>query len=290
MPNNGLGRGLSSLIPQKIKKDSGETVVFDDQAKDGRDRILQLAPAQIKVNPRQPRRDFGEYDMEELVNSIKEYGIIQPLIVTREGDGYELIAGERRLRAARSLNLDQVPVIVRDARQQERLEVALIENLQRRDLNPIEAASAYRRLLDEFNLSQEEVARRVGKSRPSVTNLLRLLNLPTEIRQALEEGKITEGHAKYLAGLETEEKQLALFKKIIRQGLTINDTVKAIRRVGGTREAKIKINYADKDKEFALREFFGTKVEIKRKRQGGQIIIDFYSDEELREMIDKVKR
>jgi len=309
MANNGLGRGLSSLIPKKSQKssdDSGEEItVFDTGdavagSVQDKDKILQVDPDKIKVNPMQPRQSFEGYDMDELVDSIKEYGIIQPLIVTRDNgelfstkaseDKYELIAGERRLRAAKSIGLKEVPVIIREAREQEKLEVALIENLQRQDLNPIETASAYRRLIDEFNISQEEVAKRVGKSRPSVTNLLRMLNLPEEIKSALIEGRITEGHAKYLAGLDSEEKQLALFKKIVRNGLTVNNTMEEARRMGGTKAARIKINYADKDKEFAFREFFGTKVEIKRKGKGGQIIIDFYSDEELKEIIGKVEK
>ena len=290
--SNGLGRGLSSLIPQKVKKvatSSGEAVV-DIASNNDRGKILDIALEKIKVNPLQPRRNFAEKEMQELVDSIKKYGIIQPLIVTEKDGGYELIVGERRLRAAKLLNLASVPALVRMAREQEKLEMALIENLQREDLNPIEMALAYRKLVDEFNLTQEEVSLQVGKSRSSVANILRLLNLPEEIQEALMEGKISEGHAKLLSGLEGETKQFILFRRIIHNGLTTEETIKELRRMGGTKQARIKINYADKDKEFAFREFFGTKAEVKRKGKGGLVIINFYSDEELNEMVAKIRK
>ena len=286
--SNGLGRGLSSLIPQKNNKsgDSSDVgILFGDE----KDRVLKVDIEKIKVNAMQPRQSFSDTSIDELADSIKKYGIIQPLVITKVGDDYELIAGERRLRAAKKVGLDKVPVIVREAGEQERLEVALVENIQRENLNPIELAVAYRKLIDEFNLTQEELAKRLAKSRSSIANTLRMINLPDEIRQALIDGKIGEGHAKYLIGLDNEEKQMNLFRKIIRNNLTVSDTSQEARKMGGTRHARIKINYADKDKEFALREFFGTKTEIKRKGKGGQIIIDFYSDEELGEIIDKVK-
>jgi ParB family transcriptional regulator, chromosome partitioning protein len=290
---NGLGRGLSSLIPQKVNKKAvtpaGDAVVDLTTASD-KGRILELPPKEIAVNPRQPRHQFADKPMEELINSIKEYGIIQPLIVTKTAAGYELIAGERRLRAAQSLGLKTVPVIVRAAGEQEKLEVALIENIQREGLNPIELALAYRKLIDEFNISQEELARRIGKARPTVTNTLRLLNLPRDIQNALIEGRITEGHAKILVGLDSEEKQNAMLKDIMRQSLTVGKAMVAARVIGGTKKARIRINYGDKDKEFAFRDFFGTKVEIKRKGKGGQVIIDFYSDEELLNMVGKIKK
>ncbi len=284
---NGLGRGLNSLIPQKNQKDKDKTSAFSIQDKN---KVLQIEVTEIITNSRQPRQRFTDYKMDELVSSIKEYGIIQPLIVSPKNKGYELIAGERRLRAARELGLKKVPVIIRDANEQEKLELALIENIQREDLNPVETAIAYKQLLDEFNLTQEELSKRIGKPRPSIANTLRILNLPEEIKLALIDGKISEGHAKLLVGLNNEAKQMSLFRKIVHSGLSVGDTLKETRRMGGTKMAKIKINYEDKDKEFALREFFGTKVEIKRKRKGGQIIIDFYSDDELNEIIAKVKK
>ncbi len=290
--SNGLGRGLSSLIPKKVNKITssakGEAVVNTTTIAD-KGKILMVNPDKINFNPLQPRKSFSNSELSELVESIKQYGIIQPLIVSRKDNKYELIAGERRLRAAKIINLKEVPVIVRDVGEQEKLEVSLIENLQREDLNPIETGLAYRKLIDEFNLTQEEVAKKVAKARSSVTNALRFLNLPEEIQRALMENKISEGHAKYLVGLDSLEKQMIVFRKILRSKLSVYDTIQEIRRLGGTKKARVKINYADKDKEFAFREFFSTKVEIKRKGKGGQIIIDFFSDEELGEMAEKVR-
>ncbi|MBU0636888.1 MAG: ParB/RepB/Spo0J family partition protein [Patescibacteria group bacterium] len=291
--SNGLGRGLSSLIPQKIKRvtdlSTGKIAVEKVTLEVDKNRIFNVDPKKIKINPFQPRKSFVNKELQELVESIKQYGIIQPLIVTKQNDEHELIAGERRLRAAKMLNLAAVPVIIREAGQQEKLEIALIENLQREDLNAIERALAYRRLADEFNLKQEEVALRVGKSRPVIANSLRLLNLPEEIKQALIEKKIFESHAKLIVGLDTETKQFILFKKILHNNLTSEDTLQEARSMGGTKDARIKINYTDKDKEFAFREFFNTRVEIKRRGKGGKIIIDFYGDEELFGMVNKLK-
>ena len=180
-------------------------------------------------------------------------------------------------------------MIVRGANEQEKLEVALVENLQREDLNAVETALAYRRLIDEFNLSQEEVAKSAGKSRSAVSNTLRVLNLPEEVKMALVEGRITEGHAKILSGLEGEGKQMVLFRKMLNTKMSVDDTAREARHMGGTKQARVKINYADKDKEFAFREFFKSKAEIKRKGKGGQVIISFYNDEELEGMVGKIK-
>lgn len=290
--SNGLGRGLSSLIPQKVNKEtitaSGEAVI-NVLSKDDKNKILQISPEKIRVNPHQPRSRFADHQMDELADSIRQYGVIQPLIVSQTGGEYELIAGERRLRAAKIIGLEKIPIIIRDAGAQEKLEVALIENLQRENLNSVETALAYRKLIDEFNLIQEDVAKRVGKSRSSIANTLRILNLPEEIKLALMEGRITEGHAKLLIGFDTEVKQLALFRKILHTDMPINEAMQEARRMGGTKQARVKINYADKDKEFAFRQFFGTKVEIKRSGKGGQVIIDFFSDEELNEMANKLE-
>jgi len=290
--SNGLGRGLSSLIPQKVNKvavtSSGDAVINVTSAAD-KGKVLQLKPEQIGLNPMQPRKNFNEHQLHELVESVKQYGIIQPLIVTQKNGKYELIAGERRLRAAKALGLATVPAIVRQADEQQKLELALVENLQREDLNAIETAIAYRKLIDEFNLSQEELAIKVSRSRPVVTNTLRFLNLPEEIQNALIEGKITEGHAKIIVGLETEAQQFALYKKILLNKMSVDQSLKETRAMGGTKQARIKINYADKDKEFAFRQFFGTKAEVKRKGKGGEVVIYFYSDEELGELVAKIK-
>ena len=291
---NGLGRGLSSLIPQKINKVpgagvAGEAVVLT-VSDDEKSRVLKIAPEKISTNPQQPRKNFSESQLAELVESIKQYGVIQPLIVTKSANGYELIAGERRLRASRQLGLTEVPVIVREAGEQEKLELALIENLQRENLNPIETALAYKKLIEEFNLKQEDLAKRVGKARSSVANTMRYLNLPEEIQLALMQEKINEAHAKILAGLDSEVKQLTLFRKIVHAGLSAEATHEESRRMGGTKMARVQINYQDKDKEFVLREFFGQRVDIKRRAKGGEITIFFYSDDELNTIIEKVKK
>ena len=290
--SNGLGRGLSSLIPQKVNKAvatlAGEAVI--DVASDSdKSRVLQLKPEQIALNPMQPRKNFNEHQLNELVESIKQYGIIQPLIVTQKNGRYELIAGERRLRAAKNLGLLTVPAIIRQADEQQKLELALVENLQREDLNSIEMAMAYRKLIDEFNLSQDQLAAKVGRSRPVITNTLRFLNLPEEIQAALIQGRITEGHAKIIAGLDSEARQMALYKKVLLNKMSVEDSLMETRIMGGTKQARIKINYADKDKEFAFRQFFGARAEVKRKGRGGEVIIYFYSDEELGEMVSKIK-
>src|SRR3989338_8002321 len=226
MPNNSLGRGLSSLIPQKVKRTAvtaaGEAIVNVASQAD-KDKILNLPPEKISVNPSQPRRDFNEQRLNELVESIRIYGVIQPLIATRKGADYELIAGERRLRAAKVLGLAAVPVIIRRASEQEKLELALVENLQREDLNPIETALAYRKLLDEFNMTQNELAAKVGKSRPVITNTLRLLNLPEEIQAALINGRISEANARLLAGIESENQRQGFFEKILAEKRTVSE-------------------------------------------------------------------
>jgi ParB family chromosome partitioning protein len=252
---------------------------------------MQISPNDISVNPYQPRRKFSDAHINELVESIKIYGIIQPLIVTKKEDGgYELIAGERRWRSAKKLELPTVPVIIRNADAQEKLELALIENIQRQDLNPIETAISYRKLVDEFNLTQIELAGRVSKSRSSVANSLRLLNLPEEIQDALSEGRISEGHGKIILGQENEVKHIALFRKILHDGMSVSDT-SIESKVVKTSKSKIEkpVNYQDKDKELVIREYFGAKAEIKRKGLGGQVVIDFYSDDELEEIMNKLK-
>ncbi len=288
---NGLGRGLGSLIPNKKNQSSANLSAGVRTGADTENNTLELDIDNIKVNSLQPRKKFTDIDMDELVESIKEYGVIQPLIVAKKkiGNKYELIAGERRLRASKLSGLKKVPIIFRDVNEQQKLEVALIENIQRENLSPIDLAEAYQKLADEFNLTQEEIAKKMGKSRPSITNTLRMLKLPEEIQIALIDDKITEGHAKYLIGLDTEVKQMTLFRKILHNNLSVSDTNNEIKKIGGTKNARLKINYADKDKEFAFREFFGAKVEIKRKRSGGQIIIEFFSDDELLELTAKVK-
>ncbi len=282
--SNGLGRGLGSLIPQSntpVHQPLEDGLPVDVQ-------VLKVSTDLIKANPRQPRSNFNDPALNELVQSIREYGIIQPLVVSKVSGGYELIAGERRLRAARQMGLQEVPIVLREEKEQEKLGLALIENIQREDLNPVELAIAYKQLSEELNLNQEQLAKKLGKSRPGVTNTLRILQLPGEIQMALVNGEISEGHAKILVGLDSEQKQFELFQRIRNRRLTVDDTLLEARRMGGTKQGRIKIDYADKDKELKLREFFGAKTEIKRGKKGGQIIVHFYSDEELAGLIVKV--
>jgi len=288
--NSGLGRGLGSLIPQKSAKQPLTVRDENDDIVPYNGGVLMVSPDEVIANVFQPRHKFTDYKLDELAASIKEHGIIQPLIVGSKKNGkYELIAGERRLRASKLAGLKEVPVVIKDVADQDKLELALIENIQREDLNPIDCAMSYRRLIDEFKLTQEDVAKKVGKSRPVVANTLRFLNLPEEIKLALIDGKITEGHAKYIIGVEGEVKQMKLFRQILHSGLTVGDTSNEVRKMGGTKQARVKINYLDKDKEFTIREFFSAKAEIKRSGKGGQIVINFYSDDELNGMIDKLK-
>lgn len=289
---NGLGRGLDSLIPKKTinhlpveaLSEQGSALLVNDL-----DRIVKVNPNIIAINPWQPRQHFADHALNELVDSIREHGIIQPLIVTKSNGNYELIAGERRLRSAKIIGLKEVPVIVREVSEQKKLEFAIIENLQRENLNPVETAWAYQKLIDEFNISQEEAAKRVGKARSTVANSLRLLVLPDEIKTALAEKKISEAHAKYLLGLDSEAKQINVFRKIIRNNMTVAETDREIKRLGGTKEARIK-DFADEDKEKCLTKALNTKVAIKRQGRSGKIIIDFYSEGELSDIIDKITK
>lgn len=280
-----LGRGLGSLIPQKqltahpTKTEEHEEGVFLDK-----DRIHFIGINKISPNPKQPRENFSDSGMEELAASIKEHGIIQPLIVSPKGGNYELVAGERRWRAAKFLNLRQVPAIIRDVNEHQKLEWALIENLQRQDLNPIEEAAGYRRLMDEFNLTQEDVAKKMSKSRPVIANMLRLLNLPDEILKAVSRGKISASAGRVLAGMKDPKKQMELYKKML-QGLTVRESEAASQmgKPAAHTRRSVKDPYLFELAE-KLREALGTKVDIKKSGKTGKIIIEFYSDEELKKI------
>ncbi|MCX6741207.1 MAG: ParB/RepB/Spo0J family partition protein [Candidatus Parcubacteria bacterium] len=288
-----LGRGLDSLIPKKITTPPPAPLPEKPDETFSGERIWPIPLAKILVNPHQPRQDFGHAALEELINSIKEHGILQPLIVTKKGDDYELIAGERRFRAAKVLELPTVPVIVREASEAQKLELALIENVQRQNLNPLEEAVAYQRLMDEFSLTQEQVAQKVSKSRAAVANTLRLLNLPEEVQEAISSGKISEGHAKVLAGLESPDEQLKFFKKIVEEELTVREIEAVIPKTKAPRKKAATLTpFLDAQKtalEEQLRLALGTKVRIEQQTSGGgRIVVEFYSDEELRELVEKI--
>lgn len=287
-----LGKGLGSLIPMRntptniLNQAAAATVRANSVSEN------EIDITAIKANPHQPRREFRHQELEDLINSIKEHGILQPLIVTRSEDGYELIAGERRLKAAKIAGLLKVPAIVRQASELEKLELALIENIQRSDLSAIEKAEGYQKLVHEFGLTQEEAALKVGISRSAFANSLRLLKLPPEIQKALAENKITEGHAKILAGLENSQTQLSYFHKIINQVLSVRGLEQFLTGQPDLKRKKKKISYQD-PQFFAWQEELcqklSTKVCIKKKGDGGSIIIDYYSPQDIKSIIAKIK-
>jgi ParB family chromosome partitioning protein len=294
----GLGRGLSSLIPQKKKINSpnsdfnyfGKTDkknVSNDNNNEG--KIIEAEISNIIPNPHQPRSSFNAEKLRELASSIKEHGILQPLVVTQKGNQFELIAGERRLQAAKMAGLKTIPIIIRRVKDQQKLELAIVENIQRHDLNPLEEGQSYLKLMEEFGLSQEEVALKVGKSRSAVANKIRLLTLPVEVKKALSQGKITEGHAKAILALENSEKQRALFKMILRNNLTVRQTEEKTKEVSVKSHTR-NLNKDPKvlDLENQLTGKLGTKVKISVGKKGGKILIEYYSDEELENIISKI--
>jgi ParB family transcriptional regulator, chromosome partitioning protein len=268
-----LGRGLSALIA------TGDSV--------GGLKFEELPTAAIRPNTRQPRRSFPEAGIKELAASIREVGILQPLVVRSTESGFELIAGERRLRAAKEAGLDRVPVLIRQAGENESMELALIENLQREDLNPLETAAAYQALMEGFGLSKEQLANRLGKSRAAVTNTLRLAQLPERIRALLEEGKLTEGHARALLGLETEEQMVHLAQRIQEERLSVRKTEELVREyLSGAREAPQTRERSETPVEFdeasrLMREALELPVRVKPLRRGGKVEIRFREKEEL---------
>ena len=313
--NYGLGRGLSSLIPQKAKKltepeadfnyfgSGGEKMDADgvrlrssgvelrgDVPKLLEDHEVEIS--RIMPNPHQPRFHFDETKLQELANSIKEHGIIQPIVVSKNAqNSFEIIAGERRFQAAKLAGLLKVPVVVRDVTEQQKLELAIIENIQRHDLNPVEEARSYQKLIDEFDLSQEEASIKLGKSRSSVANKLRILSLPVEIQKALMEGKITEGHAKAILAIENPEKQKALYELILKSGLTVRQTEEKTKEVSvRTHKRLVNVDPEQKALEDNLSQALKTKVKLQKSGTGGKIVIEFYSQEELQSIAENIER
>ncbi len=281
--SSALGRGLSSLIPMVGSRKQSESAV-DEQ------RVLNVPTAHIIANPHQPRQAVDHSALEDLINSIREHGIVQPLVMIKRGGGYQLIAGERRLRAAQILGLKTVPAIVRDATTQQQLELAIVENVQRKDLNPMERAHAYQKLIDEFSLTQEQVAKRVGKSRVTVANTLRLLELPGEVQQAVAEEKISEGHAKVIASAPTPPEQLRLLKEIMARSLSVRSGEALAKSTAQTKRVKKPGDPQLLAAEEEMRERFNTRVRIDRRGKVGTITIEFYSDEEFRSLAQRLRR
>ena len=295
MANNnfGLGRGLASLIPPKNSSARNiSQIPAKIQSEALQDDFLEVPIGKVASNPQQPRHNFDEKELQDLANSIKEHGVIQPLVVAKIApEQYELIAGERRLKASKLAGLKMVPVIVRvESGEREKLELALVENIQRHDLDVLEEARAYKKLIEEFDLTQEDVADKVAKSRSAVANKIRLLGLPIEIQRALSEGKISEGHARSILAIENPEKQRALFEMILKDNLTVRQTEEKVKEVTvATHQRKIGPSISPfQIEEESLAARLGTKVSIKKSGNGGKILIDFYSKEELGNILSKI--
>jgi ParB family chromosome partitioning protein len=270
---HGLGRGLGALIPRATVG------------------LREVPVEAIRPNPWQPRTHFDARELEELAQSIREHGVLQPVLVSQQPDGsFQLITGERRWRAVQLAGLPTVPAMVKEATPQASLEMALVENIQRRDLNPLEEAHAFRQLLDEHGLTQEQLAQRIGKSRVAVTNTLRLLHLPDEVRQALANGAISEGHARAILMADGEPRRLRLLEHVLADHLSVRDT-EALAREMNTSRVNASETPTDPDVERledAFRQALGTRVRLLRGRHGGRLIIHFFSDEELQGLYDAI--
>jgi ParB family chromosome partitioning protein len=276
-----LGKGLSALIPD-ANRFEGDAPSF-----------FQCPVHTIEPNPAQPRKSFDHPEFDELVASVREKGVLTPLLVSRTRDGYRLIAGERRWRAAQRAGVDTVPVVVRETTPAEALELALVENIHRKDLNPIEEAEAYRQCLDDGGLTQETLARRLGKDRTTITNMLRLLTLPPYIQEDLLEQRLSMGHARVLAGLKTPRDQKALRDLVLKKGLTVRQAEEQARRLSASRPSGPSSPPSEEDETLRaladnLKRSLGTKVDIRKRGRRGRITIHFYSDEELERLLDRL--
>lgn len=278
----GLGRGLDSLIPAEEREEASLQ------------GVLEIPIASISPNPHQPRSPIRDRDLSELAASIEEHGIIQPLVATEIADGYQLIAGERRWRAARVAGLSTVPVLIKDVAPSEVLELALVENLQRADLNPLEEAMAYRQLAEEFGLTQRQIAQRVGKGRTTISNTLRLLEASEPVREALLEEKVSQGHARALLGLKEDEAQEAALKTVLKRSLNVRQTEELVRRLAGRREQEEgqptrEVSPETQALEAGFREALSTKIRLRRSSKGGgRLVIHFYSEEELEALYERI--
>ena len=278
----GLGKGLDSLIPE------GKTIIKEKEEKSG-EQIVKIS--KIEPNREQPRKNFAEKELQELAESIKQFGVLQPLLVKKNGEYYEIIAGERRWRAAKLAGLKEVPVIIREYTEKEIVEIALIENIQRENLNPIEEAVAYSRLMTEFNMKQEELAERVSKNRSTISNAMRLLKLGSKIQDMLIEGKLSAGHARALIDIEDAEVQYKIALRIEEEQLSVRDVEKLVRLLKNPKKVVekpvIEHAFVYKDLEEKMISVMGTKVNINQKKNGrGKVEIEYYSNEELERIFD----
>ena len=288
---SGLGKGLDSLIPEVVTKSKAKPEVVEKVVEKKVETLVKITD--IEPNRTQPRKNFNEDALMELAESIKIHGVIQPLIVQKKDGYYEIIAGERRWRASKLAGIKEVPVIIKDYSEQEIVEVALIENIQREDLNPIEEALAYKRLLNEFDLKQDEVAEKVSKSRVAITNSMRLLKLCDEVQQMVIDEMITGGHARALIGIEDKETQIELANKIFDEKLSVRETEKLVKNILDPKPKKVKEEYNDqfayKSFEEKLKNKIGSNVQINRKSKNkGKIEIDYYSLDDLERIVDMI--
>ncbi|MCJ7836536.1 ParB/RepB/Spo0J family partition protein [Cuneatibacter sp. NSJ-177] len=303
---SGLGKGLDSLIPNSSTVPSTKSTKFSTKSEENVDKSVEnpvdipktsLKLSQIEPNRDQPRKNFDLDALEELAESIRRHGVLQPLLVQEKGNHYEIIAGERRWRAAKLAGLKEVPVIIKEFSSEEAMEIALIENIQREDLNAVEEAQAYLTLIQEFHLKQEEVAEKVGKSRAAIANRLRLLKLPKEVLDLLEEGKLSEGHARALLSLDQPDRQIEAAKRVVELQLTVRETEKLVKDLMKPQAAPKDDGWRERDQfiydklEDELRTATGTKVVIQRKEEGkGKIQMDYYSIEELERLVDLFRK
>ena len=297
-PKRGLGRGLSNLIPTddttedvttKTSKQTKTGTVTKTEVVKKVEQTLNIN--RIEPNKNQPRKEFNEDALQELADSIKQFGVIEPLVVVKRKGYYELIAGERRWRAARLAGLKEVPVVIKDYDDQQIVEIALIENIQREDLNPIEEALAYKKLLDEFNLKQDEVAERVSKSRTAVTNSMRLLKLDERVQQMIIDDMISTGHARALLAIEDKEQQYILANKVFDEKLSVRDTEKLVKELKKPKKEKekpvIQNAFVYEDLEERIKSIIGSKVHVNHKANGkGKIEIEYYSDNDLERIFE----
>lgn len=294
---NGLGKGLDSLIPNKTvkttEKQANKTQKEKVKVEKSGETIVKIT--QVEPNSEQPRKDFDEDALLELADSIKQFGVLQPLLVQKKNDYYEIIAGERRWRAAKLAGLKEVPVLVREYTEQEVVEISLIENIQREDLNPIEEAFAYKRLLEEFHLKQDEVAERVSKSRTAVTNSMRLLKLDGRVQQMVIDEMITTGHARAILAIEDKELQYQTAVRVFDEKLSVRETEKLVKKIGKEQTAAaeepepIKNDFIYRDMEEKIKGIFGTKVSVSHKKNNkGKIEIEYYSNDELERIYDLI--
>ena len=274
-----LGRGFSALFP--------DTVTEEEY------RGLFYCPIEsISPNPHQSRQSFGESELAELAQSIKEKGVIQPILVTKTNDGFQLIAGERRWRAAQKAGLDKIPALIRDVSPAEALQIALIENIQRQDLNPIEEAAAYQELLQRFNFTQDALSARIGKNRTTIANFLRLLKLPDDVQRDLIDGRLSAGHARVLVSVDSPSTQRKIRDLVIKGALSVRQTEALVKRFLTSKKPKAIRDEIDSYLESLvsdLQDSLGTKVAIKRKGKKGRIIIEFYSDDELGRLVERLR-